>query len=172
VDQTWRGRIGSSLLGAVVGALIGWALSLTQGSHPRRWPWMLVGAVVVAALALILWERKLAPRFVGDAPDRRSRKVLDVFGKALTRGAAVQDAFEESPDDDRPVRRWEKTWSRRIRSAAGGHMAGLFATASSVIPERPLPSGLRGMSGAAETWDRLDRKLQWLRYQSKVGPHR
>ena len=33
--------------------MLGWALSLTQGSHVQHWPWMVVGGMLALAVALI-----------------------------------------------------------------------------------------------------------------------
>jgi hypothetical protein len=46
-------RLGLALLAMVGGAVLGWALSLTQGSHVQHWPWIAVGAVLALAVALI-----------------------------------------------------------------------------------------------------------------------
>src|SRR5271166_1664719 len=49
----WRVRLGLSLLGVLGGAMLGWALSLTQGSHVQHWPWTVVGGILALAVALI-----------------------------------------------------------------------------------------------------------------------
>jgi hypothetical protein len=54
--------VGSGLVVIIVGAVIGWALSLTQGSHPSRWPWVLVGAVAGAGLFLWVWHLSIRRR--------------------------------------------------------------------------------------------------------------
>ena len=52
----WHVRFGLALLTIVAGALTGWLLSLTQGSHGHHWPWVVVGGVVALALGLIAAE--------------------------------------------------------------------------------------------------------------------
>jgi MFS family permease len=172
MDATWRGRIGSSIIGAVVGALIGYALSLTQGAHPQRWPWELIGALFMVAVALLVWEQALAPRFIGDAPSWRSRKILNAFGKLLSEGERLQKAFEKHPTKQRPISRWERRAERTIRRRAGGDFSGLFMTADRITAVRPTPPSLANNDQAAKHWSALDRKIEWLRHQTKHGPHR
>lgn len=57
MEHTWRWRVGIALVAAVLGSMIGYLLSLTQGTEPQRWPWAVVGALVAAGVALIAWER-------------------------------------------------------------------------------------------------------------------
>jgi MFS family permease len=105
MEPTWRGRVGSALLGAVVGAVIGWALSLTQEAHPQRWPWVLLGAVVVAAVFLLIWEVALGrrlpqretpqrPRRVGIRNSGKARVRRSTFGKELDTGIDNQPGGE------------------------------------------------------------------------------
>ncbi len=50
--MTWRLRLTSALSEMLGGALLGWALSLTQGSRIHHWPWAVVGGVLVLAVGL------------------------------------------------------------------------------------------------------------------------
>lgn len=52
----WRLRLGQAMLAMLGGALLGWLLSLTQGSHVHHWPWIVVGAVLTLAVGLIAVE--------------------------------------------------------------------------------------------------------------------
>ncbi len=52
----WRWRLGLAILAMVGGALIGWALSLTQGPQARHWPWVTVGGLIALAAGLITVE--------------------------------------------------------------------------------------------------------------------
>jgi hypothetical protein len=52
----WRWRLGLSMLTLIGGALMGWALSLTQGPHARHWPWVAVGGLAALAVGLIAVE--------------------------------------------------------------------------------------------------------------------
>lgn len=54
--MTWPLRLASALAGILGGALLGWALSLTQGSHVQRWPWVVIGGVAVLILGLAITE--------------------------------------------------------------------------------------------------------------------
>ena len=55
--RTWRLRLGSVIVNGVVFALIGEALSLTQGTHAQRWPWALACATFGVGLVLICYDR-------------------------------------------------------------------------------------------------------------------
>jgi hypothetical protein len=50
--MTWRVRLTSALSEMLGGALLGWTLSLTQGSRIHHWPWAVVGGVLVLAVGL------------------------------------------------------------------------------------------------------------------------
>jgi hypothetical protein len=52
----WRWRLGLAILAMIGGALIGWALSLTQGSQARHWPWVAIGGLTALAIGLIAVE--------------------------------------------------------------------------------------------------------------------
>lgn len=51
----WTGSVGWSIVSGIAFALVGWALSLTQGQKVQHWPWVAVGAVIGVAFMLILY---------------------------------------------------------------------------------------------------------------------
>lgn len=50
------GKIGAAIVNGTVFAVVGWALSLTQGPNAQRWPWILVGGLFGAGIALLLYD--------------------------------------------------------------------------------------------------------------------
>jgi len=54
--RSWRLRLGLSIVSGVAFAIIGDVLSLTQGSHAQRWPWLVVGGVLGVGLVLICYD--------------------------------------------------------------------------------------------------------------------
>jgi hypothetical protein len=48
-------KIGLWLLAGVYAGLLAWLISLTQGTNPKHWPWIVVGVMLLLATLLILW---------------------------------------------------------------------------------------------------------------------
>jgi hypothetical protein len=59
--MTWPFKLASALAAAAGGALLGWALSLTQGFHAERWPWAVVGGIAILIVALVITEVIMQP---------------------------------------------------------------------------------------------------------------
>lgn len=174
MEHSWQGRLGSSILGGAFGAFFGWALSFTQGPSPQRWPWIVGGGLIVAGIALVVWDRALAPRFKADSGTRRERKIRRVFGKVLGKGQAVlQNMNPGNLLTVDPVLKWESWAEKTIGRSAGDDFAGLFAVAETTMDPLPTePQQMRGWpDGSKAIGLRVDAKLRWLRYQIKSGPH-
>jgi hypothetical protein len=110
VEHTWRGRIGATLLCGLVGALIGYVLSETQGSHPQRWPWVVVGAVLVAALGLLLWERVhrwRVHRHLRRQAERSQRETAEAIKRVSQ--ANRRRELERQAEQKEENRRWRPT---------------------------------------------------------------
>lgn len=170
---TWRGRIGSAVISALVGGLIGWALSLTVGSDPQRWPWIAIGALALGSIGLLLWEKRIAPHIYGpNAKTRKDRKALDAFGAALRKGKRAERALDNDPFGTQALLDWELWAERSISRRAGPAYAGLFASADRATVADPVPNHIKlRPTTVVDVWTRTNKKMNWLRYQIKSGPH-
>lgn len=170
---TWRGRIGSAVISALVGGLIGWALSLTVGSNPQRWPWIAIGALALGAIGLLLWEKRIAPHIYGpNAKTPKDRKALDAFGAALRKGKLAERALDNDAHATQPLLKWELRAEKSISRRAGPAYAGLFASADGVSDADAVPNHISfSPTTTVDVWKRTDKKMKWLRYQIESGPH-
>jgi hypothetical protein len=170
---TWRGRIGSAVISALVGGLIGWALSLTVGSNPQRWPWIAIGALALGSTGLLLWEKRIAPHIYGpNAKTPKDRKALDAFGAALRKGKQAERVLDNGTFATQALLKWEVWAEKSISRRAGPAYAGLFASADGVSAADPVPDHIKYRpTTIVDIWKRTNKKMNWLRYQIKSGPH-
>lgn len=82
-------RVGVALLAMLGGALLGWALSLTQGSHVRHWPWIAVGAVLTLAVGLIA-VGIIARRRRGTGGDQTRAEPMHPVGVTVRAGQEIR----------------------------------------------------------------------------------
>jgi len=132
---TWRGSAGAGLVGAVVGAVIGWVLSLTQGPHPTRWPWVVVGAAFGAGVLLLLWERVYVKRH----PKPDGRAAIDPVKLAsINPVTGKTEVFAAGPGvitGATPFLRPDGTWGVHTGTHAGGITTGGAAPAADSAEE-------------------------------------
>jgi hypothetical protein len=100
----WRWRLGSAILAMVGGAVIGWALSLTQGPQARHWPWVAVGGLAALAVGLISVELIAHRRCHVDkepVPDDSTQpKGVIIFARQMrNNGAIVGPSIDVTSDD-------------------------------------------------------------------------
>ncbi len=158
----------------------------------ENWTIAIGGAAVIAILVLLITGRipllialsivLAACIVVGVVAHRRSTSfpltpaqteaLRGVFSKALADGEQVRRDLMEHPLSTYLVNDWDKRTLRRIDRAVGGRpYTGLFAATRRTGPNTIPTSILNYPTGVIETWIRLSRKLNWLDYQIKSGPH-
>lgn len=134
--ESWRSRTAATLLSTVFAGFIGWALSLTQGTHGHRWPWVLIAAVIGTVIALVVWEQVAHKR--PEAARGQARMAEQSLAKVVTApptdGAAPElRALEHVPAI---IERWRHT-------SNGFEAPSVMNLASTVMP------GYRGREPSA-----------------------
>lgn len=161
-------RLGLSLLGVLGGALLGWALSLTQGSHVQHWPWMVVGGVLALSGALIT-TKLITGRKVSDVethgPDEQThRGGVVIHARQMNNGptgaiiASGPGSFINVVSDNFTNTGIIRTEARELASRAHALSRELYDfLAERRRDDRTLESHLRS-SGASDE----ERRLRWI----------
>jgi hypothetical protein len=146
---------------------------------PRAWwPGLDMFGIVVLAAAVVAIDRKFNHEDLVSSEDAsadfspsQSRQIRRVLSRIAAKGDRVLRAFVKNPSAEAPLLRWERWAERRIRRSPGAEMVGLFAMADQSVDGRTVPAAIEADSAAADTWDRIDRKIRWLRHHIKSGPY-